>query len=699
MIKFVNNQRGGIAVGKILVIAVIAIILLLIFKISVYVRCTSDKTIDKISIVVLNLTGGEGAQNCRDLADNKYAQATSPSNGSDTTGGTGGGTSGGGTGGSTGPGSSVGDGGGVIFTPPPEGYVPISYYDNADVSLSCADSNSYYQFQIPQNAPPTSTGTKTLTVKNKKGWDIWMKITKIDTLNGLQITSYETKYLYIANDSTANFDIKWKWNVASDYTGQKGAAAVYFKTVCTKPSDSEIFIAKPNKPSNFKVIDKTENSVELAWDNVENATSYRLYRNGAIIYTGSLRNYKDTGLWSGTNYNYTVKSYNAGGYSSGSDLSVKTLGVSPLPTMPQNLIVEAKTDTTVSLKWDAVSNATSYTIDYDGGYPTVTTNNYKVTGLLSGTNYGFWVRANNSYGSSGWAYVNATTTGESPVPGNPNNLVLTPTETTMKIKWDAVPKAQEYELMQNWTVVYKGPLTEFTTTGLEKGTMYYYQVRAVNGNYYSGWTYGQKKTLGESLYPTAPGNFRITNKTNITMDLKWNAVTNADYYILKKGDTEIYRGTATDFTVTGLSQNSYYYYYVQAVNSYGSSDSSYTSGYTTNVTYDDTTDISNQCQDKDLNNTFNIPSNAKPGEGGKFEITVTNSTNRTMSAQITNINKIGTLFEGPTPVTIEYDASAKMITANTQGKLEIIWKFPTNYQGDYAGKTGAISVYFSTKCQ
>lgn len=89
---------------------------------------------------------------------------------------------------------------------------------------------------------------------------------------------------------------------------------------------------------------------------------------------------------------------------------------------------KAKSETSVYLAWSAVKTATSYDIEYatkkeyfDGSDQTtvtsgITTTHYEKTGLDSGEEYFFRVRAVNDKGSSAWSSIKSTKLGKAPSP-------------------------------------------------------------------------------------------------------------------------------------------------------------------------------------------------------------------------------------------------------------------------------------------
>ncbi len=182
------------------------------------------------------------------------------------------------------------------------------------------------------------------------------------------------------------------------------------------------------------------------------------------------------------------------------------------PPAPLNLRVEAITDTSARVRWDAVEGATDYDVNYkkaQGGkwtnVPHKGTTLYNtLTGLEPGTQYRWAVRAENKDGASNWVFgENFRTLG---APDPPTNLRITDlTETSVQLRWDAVEGATDYDVNYKkaqggkWTnVPHKGIQLYNTLTGLEPGTQYRWAVRAENDMGASAWVYADNfTTLGK----------------------------------------------------------------------------------------------------------------------------------------------------------------------------------------------------------
>lgn len=110
-----------------------------------------------------------------------------------------------------------------------------------------------------------------------------------------------------------------------------------------------------------------------------------------------------------------------------SDWTEYSSNVSTIPATPTEITnIQAKSDTSIYLKWAAVKSATSYDIEYstekdyfDKTDQTQTKTGiefteYIINGLESGLTYYFRVRATNSAGSSGWSGIKYVVIGKEP---------------------------------------------------------------------------------------------------------------------------------------------------------------------------------------------------------------------------------------------------------------------------------------------
>ena len=240
-------------------------------------------------------------------------------------------------------------------------------------------------------------------------------------------------------------------------------------------------------------------------------THYEYEQDGSVTWTstgGTAPSYTVTGLTNGQTYTFRVRAVNSAGASAASGSRTAT-PTTTVPEAPESLRFTPG-DGQVTLRWRAPTNdggepITHYEYEQDGSGTWISTGgtatSHTVTGLNNGQTYTFQVRAVNDLGKGEVATLQATPSpstggggGSGPqetVPSAPRNLLADATEGAVTLSWDA-PKddggsaIRDYEYRINgvrgrWISIGSTDTTH-TVTGLTNGTVYVFQVRAVNRN-------------------------------------------------------------------------------------------------------------------------------------------------------------------------------------------------------------------------
>lgn len=172
---------------------------------------------------------------------------------------------------------------------------------------------------------------------------------------------------------------------------------------------------------NISITGATDIEFQVVKDNSAKAFSTK---KAAII--SSHASYAFT-IDAGGQYKVRCRAYNSKNKTY-SDWSKYSSNEGTIPSTPESIIeIKALTETSVNIAWSAVENATGYGIEYttkkiyfdtstEVQSMTVTdaVTNAVVTGLSSGEEYFFRVKATNAIGDSGWTEIKSVTIGKAP---------------------------------------------------------------------------------------------------------------------------------------------------------------------------------------------------------------------------------------------------------------------------------------------
>jgi fibronectin type 3 domain-containing protein len=205
---------------------------------------------------------------------------------------------------------------------------------------------------------------------------------------------------------------------AKNSAGESGYSSY---TSATTSSSGGGGTSAPSAPTGVTATAQSSSSISVSWNSVSGASGYRVYRatsssgSYAQIASPTTTSYTNTGLSVSTTYYYKVSAYNSDGESSQSSAVSAKTQAPPLqkPNAPYGSpVVNSQTTTSITLGWNASSNATGYklyratgdsdsfTVVYTGSART-----YMNSGLTSGVPYKYKVTARNSAGESEFSDV------------------------------------------------------------------------------------------------------------------------------------------------------------------------------------------------------------------------------------------------------------------------------------------------------
>jgi hypothetical protein len=247
-----------------------------------------------------------------------------------------------------------------------------------------------------------------------------------------------------------------------------------------------------------------------------------------------------------------------------------------VPDTPTGL----KTNTysnSVTLSWDPVNGATSYSLQRDGVTVNTNTgsNSYTFTGLSPRTPYTLGVAANNSSGTSSYAVTRIETEPED-YPDTPTGLTTSSKANSITLSWNPAGGANSYTLQRDGVTVATTSKTSYTFTGLKSNTPYTLGVASLNTTGSSSYA---TKNASTTIEIPSPTNLS-TSLTDNSISLSWTAVSGATSYTLKRDGLTVGVTSDTSYTFTGLSPDTRYNLGVATTTSNGTSPFATTSAVT-----------------------------------------------------------------------------------------------------------------------
>ena len=317
--------------------------------------------------------------------------------------------------------------------------------------------------------------------------------------------------------------------------------------------------------------------------------------------------YTVTGLDKGTEYTFRVRAVNSVGNGTAS-ASVTETTLTTRPSPPTNLTVSVA-QTTADLSWTAPTDTggspiTEYQYRFTTGTTAggtwtdtnSTTPSFTISSLTADTQYTFQVRTLTSVGNSqsNPSVTETTLATAATVPGAPTSLSATAQTggTSVELDWTAPTNTggaaiSDYDVRYQagataggtWTSLGQ-TTTSYTQTGLDKGTQYTFQVRAVNSVGDSAASSSDTTTTLTTV-PGAPTSLSISTDAT-SADFSWTAPTDTGGAAISDYDVSSDDGatwnatgsTSTTYTLTGLDSETEYDFRVRAVNSVGDSAAS-----------------------------------------------------------------------------------------------------------------------------
>ncbi len=357
-------------------------------------------------------------------------------------------------------------------------------------------------------------------------------------------------------------------------------------------------LSAPAAPSELEATLQQEGAVQLGWDAVDGADTYRVYRDTSSCVDVSSSaldagieqsSYTDETAEKGTEYFYAVTAVaSEDGETAESGASEEASAA--LIASPSGLSATPG-DGTTQLSWEAAGGADTYNVYRSTSSGVDASSDPLGTGISSveytdetaenGTEYFYVVTAVASDGGESDPSGEAST-----VPfASPSGLSATPGDGTTQLSWEAADGAGTYRVYRSTSSevdVSGSPLdtgissVEYTDESAQNGTEYFYVVTAVAS---SGGENAESDASGEAeaIPFAAPSGLEGTSRDS-EVALSWDAAGGADTYNVYRS-TSSTSGAEGEPLATGVAETSYadtaaengtkYYYRVTSVNPNG----------------------------------------------------------------------------------------------------------------------------------
>ena len=305
-------------------------------------------------------------------------------------------------------------------------------------------------------------------------------------------------------------------------------------------------------------------SIKVSWPAISGANGYQVFRatsaKGTYTYIGmtSGTSYNSTGLVTGKSYYYRVRAYH---YEGTTKIYGNYSGYKSAQPVPGTPVISAASLAYDSIKvsWPAVSGAHGYYVfrstSATGTYSYIgssTSTSYNSTGLTTGQEYFYKVRAYHKEGTVKVVGNYSVAKSAKPYPAKPVLNVVRGTGNSVNLSWAGIAGGSYYQVYRatsatgTYSLVYAGgpDARSYTDTSVTVGQTYFYKMRtyhvegAVNfyspysivksiliPDYYSAGTYQVGTDIPEGEYLiVGTGTLMVGSDRNGSLD--WESPTN-----------------------------------------------------------------------------------------------------------------------------------------------------------------------------
>ncbi len=359
-----------------------------------------------------------------------------------------------------------------------------------------------------------------------------------DTVTGIAENAFDGNDDIVIKSSCGSYVEKWAKNKGFEFLSNKHSYEA--EGICVGKDDVI--------EAGFDLaISSSNNSIDICWDEQENASYYDLYRKEDDssfnkIATVISDNYTDNPT-ANSNVSYSLLAYDENGECIASSNTAKIF----IPRKASLTITN--TNAGMQLSWAAVNGADKYIVymkKTDGSYTKLssqTDTTYTYASAESGNKYTYMVE---TYAGK----IKSQSLDKSLIFLSSIKPTLAITVDGVNLSWTAVSGAKGYTIYRKaageskYTVLSKTTLKSYEDKTAVSGTMYYYAVRAYNGSVMGYYTASKTTFLSSPVMSI--------NTSLKGVNIHWNKVNGAEgYYVYRKEIGGKYKVIAT------VTDNSY----------------------------------------------------------------------------------------------------------------------------------------------
>ncbi|KAB3530219.1 fibronectin type III domain-containing protein [Alkaliphilus serpentinus] len=227
-------------------------------------------------------------------------------------------------------------------------------------------------------------------------------------------------------------------------------------------------------------------------------------------------------------------------------VNIRASSASSSVDIPSNLSYNI-TETTITVTWDEISNATNYEVEVNGSMmENGLSTEFIHEDVIIGSSYTYRVRAKTHEGTGEWSEALVVEVeeviNEEIMIGIPQNIVTETLEDSVVISWDIVADAVGYEVEIDGTTIESVNEAQYILANPELGIAYTLRIRAKNENVTGEWSEALivevEEVINEEIVIGIPQNI-ITETLENSVRISWDVVVDAVGYEVEIDGTTI----------------------------------------------------------------------------------------------------------------------------------------------------------------